>query len=191
MVPRPRTSFHSECQPGTPRVRSRWSRASRRHSVAATTASVDSIASSMESSTAAMARCSGRGGRRTGREETSPLVIPWIVVPRDLLCNSGASFTKALHKYSESTRPFASRQVMSWLAPMVSIAIPARPTAVLVATNNDPGLQTTVPPEWRPSAVRKERALSFRIRNLVRSAPVTKGICPLQYSGRFLRGVPP
>ena len=30
MAPMPRTSFHSECQPGTPRVRSRWSRASRR-----------------------------------------------------------------------------------------------------------------------------------------------------------------
>ena len=66
IVPRPGTSFHWVCQPGTPRVSSWWSRESRNCPVAAMTASVRSIASSMESSTAAMARCSARGGSTKG-----------------------------------------------------------------------------------------------------------------------------
>ena len=70
IVPNPGTSFHSVCQPGTPRVSSWWSRESRSCSVAAMTDSVRSMASSMESRTAAMALL------RQGREQES--VREWI-----------------------------------------------------------------------------------------------------------------
>ena len=80
-TPTPGTSRHAECQPGTPRVSSSCSSASRRRSVAATTASARSIASSMASSTAAMARCSGRGGRRRERARVASRVKPKRVTP--------------------------------------------------------------------------------------------------------------
>ena len=60
--PAPRTSRHSECQPGTPRDSSSCSSDRRSSSVAAITVSERSIASSIASSTAAIRRCSASGG---------------------------------------------------------------------------------------------------------------------------------
>ena len=85
-LPRPGTVRHSVCQPGTPRVRSSWSRASRRRSVALMTASVRSMASSMASSTSEMARCSAKGGSMSQRDrKTSGWTRCCPAVPAKLL----------------------------------------------------------------------------------------------------------
>ena len=52
------------------------------------TASAPSMASSMLSSTAAMARCSGRGGRRIGRAFVASSVNPNRVTPLAIRANS-------------------------------------------------------------------------------------------------------
>ena len=92
--------------------------------------------------------------------------------------------------YSVTIGTLNFARVISWLAPILCIAILHCPTRVRVPISKSPFLHSTVFPDDTPSSDKNDRPASTY--KEVRSAAVTNGIVPLfQYSVIAFGGVPP